>query len=120
MHQPILLYTTEEHGSSLTTFYQRTEKHWPTLLLVRTTNDHVFGAYCSTALEERNIKDQFGHRQTYFGTGETFVFSLKPTVAKHQWVGITQQQENKELGHVEHSSELFIHADNDMISIGGG
>ncbi|XP_076065977.1 GTPase-activating protein skywalker isoform X2 [Oratosquilla oratoria] len=120
MHQPVLVYTTEEHGCSLTTFYQRVEKHEPILLLVRTTNDHVFGCYCSTALEQRNIKDEFGNRQTYFGTGETFLFSLRPNVAKYQWVGITRQQQGAAVSGVEHSAELFIHADNNMITIGGG
>ncbi|XP_069986001.1 GTPase-activating protein skywalker isoform X1 [Penaeus vannamei] len=120
MHQPSLIYTTEEHGCSLTTFFQRVEKHEPTLICIRTVKDHVFGAYCSTAWEQRNLKDEFGNRQTYFGTGECFLFSLRPTVAKYQWVGISKQQQNSELSSVEHSSELFMHADSYMITIGGG
>ncbi|KAF2360707.1 TLDc domain [Trinorchestia longiramus] len=120
MHQPSLLYTTEEHGSSLTTFYQRVENHEPTILLVRTTCDHVFGAYCSVAWNNRNKRDEFGNKQTYYGTGETFLFSLRPVPAKHQWVGITQQHQNAALSHVKHSAELFMHGDDDMITIGGG
>ncbi|KAL4083278.1 hypothetical protein QTP88_028608 [Uroleucon formosanum] len=41
MYQPILLYTTEEHGCSLTTFYVRVEHHEPTLLLIKTCNNEV-------------------------------------------------------------------------------
>lgn len=41
MYQPILLYTTEEHGCSLTTFYVRVENHEPTLLMIKTCNNEV-------------------------------------------------------------------------------
>ncbi|MCL4134597.1 UNVERIFIED_CONTAM: hypothetical protein GTU68_037307 [Idotea baltica] len=120
MHHPKLVYTTEEHGSSLTNFYLRVDKFEPTLLLVRTTKDEVFGAYCSTAWQERNRNDEYGHKQTYFGTGESFLFTLKPRAVHYEWVGITQQRENSELSSVAHQSELFMHADNDMVSVGGG
>ena len=36
----------------------------------------IFGAYCSTSWAERNRKNDRGMRQTYFGTGETFLFSF--------------------------------------------
>lgn len=42
MYQPVLLYTTEEHGCSLTTFYVRVEHHEPTLLMIKTCNNEVF------------------------------------------------------------------------------
>lgn len=99
---------------------QRCENHEPTILLVRTTCDHVFGAYCSVGWNNRNKRDEYGNNQTYYGTGETFLFSLRPVPAKYQWVGITQQQQNAALSHVKHSSELFMHGDDDMITIGGG
>ena len=41
MYQPELLYTTEEHGCSMTTFFARVEKHEPTILIVKTTNGDV-------------------------------------------------------------------------------
>lgn len=89
-------------------------------MCIRTVDDYVFGAYCSASWGQRHHKDEFGNWQTYFGTGETFLFSLRPKVAKYQWVGITRQQDNAELSSVEHSAELFMHADNNMITIGGG
>ncbi|KAL3282746.1 hypothetical protein HHI36_005914 [Cryptolaemus montrouzieri] len=113
MYTPILLYTTEEHGCSLTTFYVRVEQHEPTLLLIKTCNNEVFGAYCSSRWGERNQKDQRGNRQAYFGTGETFLFSLYPERAKYPWVGIDADR-------VEHGAELFMAADTKMITIGGG
>ncbi|XP_039280986.1 GTPase-activating protein skywalker isoform X2 [Nilaparvata lugens] len=113
MYQPVLLYTTEEHGCSLTTFYLRVEQHEPTLLMIKTCSNEVFGAYCSTRWQERNVKDERGNRMAYFGTGETFLFSLYPERNKYPWVGI---QENS----VNHSAELFMAADSKMITIGGG
>ncbi|XP_049871153.1 GTPase-activating protein skywalker isoform X3 [Pectinophora gossypiella] len=121
MYQPVLLYTTEEHGCSLTTFYVRVEHHEPTLLMIKTCNNEVFGAYCSTRWFERNQKDERGNRQAYFGTGETFLFSLYPERAKYQWVGCTAAAGDKgESQQVAHGSELFMAADNKMITIGGG
>ncbi|XP_065081105.1 GTPase-activating protein skywalker isoform X3 [Ochlerotatus camptorhynchus] len=114
MYQPVLLYTTEEHGCSLTTFYVRVEQHEPTLLMIKTCNNEVFGAYCSSRWYERNVRNDRGQRQAYFGTGETFLFSLYPERAKYPWVGI---EGDKGLGH---ASELFMAADSKMITIGGG
>ncbi|CAL4124990.1 unnamed protein product [Meganyctiphanes norvegica] len=118
MTQPELVYTTEEHGCSLTTFFLRCQKFAPTLLLVRTTKDYVFGAYLSSPWATRNKQDEFGNRQTYFGTGESFLFSLRPQSARYEWVGINQQKSGGPT--LEHSAELFMHADNTMLSIGGG
>lgn len=42
MYQPELLYTTEEHGCSMTTFFNRVEQHEPTILVVKTTTGDVF------------------------------------------------------------------------------
>jgi len=39
-------------------------------------NPKIFGAYCSTTWAQRNLKNDRGLRQTYFGTGETFLFSF--------------------------------------------
>ncbi|XP_043275714.1 GTPase-activating protein skywalker isoform X5 [Venturia canescens] len=117
MYQPILLYTTEEHGCSLTTFYVRVEQHEPTLLMIKTCNNEVFGAYCSTRWCERNLKDDKGQRQAYFGTGETFLFSLYPERAKYPWIGMDSSHNDTR---VHHSAELFMAADAKMITIGGG
>lgn len=62
---------------------------------------------------ERNKKDDRGNRQAYFGTGETFIFSLYPRKAKYPWVGM-------ETDNVHHANELFMAADQQMITIGGG
>jgi len=133
MYQPVLLYTTEEHGCSLTTFFKRVEHHEPTILIIKTTKDEVFGAYCSTHWGARNEKDEKGDRQRYFGTGETFLFSLWPERKKYPWVGIKPRPvvENEDIEnedpHIMNNAkrkgrgeELFMHADIHMISVGGG
>ncbi|XP_071454255.1 GTPase-activating protein skywalker isoform X1 [Hetaerina americana] len=121
MYQPILLYTTEEHGCSLTTFFVRVEQHEPTILIVKTSNGETFGAYCSTRWVERNLKDDRGNRQAYFGTGETFVFSLLPERHRYPWVGLDRTTSGERGGdHFDHAAELFMAADSKMLTVGGG
>jgi len=120
MYQPELLYTTEEHGCSMTTFFARVERHEPTIMIVKSTCGDVFGAYCSTNWKERNAKDPHGGRQGYFGTGETFVFTLHPQEVKYPWVGIQAQSSSDGPAVVRHAAELFMASDNHMVTIGGG
>lgn len=89
------------------------------ILFIKFLNNifQVFGAYCSTRWCERNLKDDRGHRQAYFGTGETFLFSLYPERAKYPWVGMDSSHNDSR---VHHSAELFMAADSRMITIGGG
>ncbi|XP_057264015.1 TBC1 domain family member 24 [Pezoporus wallicus] len=81
--QPLLLFTTSEHGCSLSRFYSHSEGHEPTLLLIKTTAKEVCGAYLSTDWNERR---RGGSTLSFFGTGECFVFRLKPEVERYEWV----------------------------------
>lgn len=63
------------------------------------------------------MKDDKGQRQAYFGTGETFLFSLYPERAKYPWIGMDSSHNDSR---VHHSAELFMAADSKMITIGGG
>lgn len=83
--QPQLLFTTSEHGCSLNRFYAQSEGYEPTLLLIRTTDQEVCGAYLSTDWAERRRN---GNKLSFFGTGECFVFRLKPEVERYEWVVI--------------------------------
>ena len=71
-----MAYASYNDGLSLTTFYARSEAFEPTVLVVKTTCQEVFGAYCSTSWSQRGLKDEKGQRQIYFGGGETFLFSF--------------------------------------------
>ncbi|XP_038182216.1 TBC1 domain family member 24 isoform X3 [Arvicola amphibius] len=66
-------------------FYFQCEGHEPTLLLIKTTQKEVCGAYLSTDWSERN---KFGGKLGFFGTGECFVFRLQPEVQRYEWVVI--------------------------------
>ncbi|EPY88961.1 TBC1 domain family member 24 isoform 1 [Camelus ferus] len=70
---------------SVSRFYFQCEGHEPTLLLIKTTQKEVCGAYLSTDWSERN---KFGGKLGFFGTGECFVFRLQPEVQRYEWVVI--------------------------------
>ena len=53
-------------------------------------------------------------------SGETFLFTLSPEIKRYEWVGITKQRAKADSSPVQHQAELFMHADAEMISIGGG
>ncbi|XP_064638457.1 GTPase-activating protein skywalker-like isoform X2 [Lineus longissimus] len=111
VYQPEMLYTTHEHGTSLKTLYSRVEDREPTLIVVKTSNGEVFGAYCSADWAERKKIDSL----SYFGTGETFVFSLKPERRKFEWVGIGKQSRD-----VPTNAHMFMAGNNTVLTIGGG
>ncbi|XP_073409686.1 TBC1 domain family member 24 isoform X1 [Dendrobates tinctorius] len=81
--QPLLLYTNQEHGNTLSRFYLHCEGHEPTLLLIKTSNQEVCGAYLSTDWDARK---KSGNKLSFFGTGECFVFRLQPEVERYEWV----------------------------------
>uniref|UniRef100_A0A3B3S4H3 TBC1 domain family member 24 n=1 Tax=Paramormyrops kingsleyae TaxID=1676925 RepID=A0A3B3S4H3_9TELE len=83
--QPKLLFTTSKHGCSLNRFYSHCEGHEPTLMLIKTTDREVCGAYLSTDWEERK---RTGNKLSFFGTGECFVFRMKPEMDRFEWVVI--------------------------------
>ncbi|XP_047636797.1 TBC1 domain family member 24 isoform X5 [Phacochoerus africanus] len=66
-------------------FFFHCEGHEPTVLLIKTTQKEVCGAYLSTDWAERN---KFGGKLGFFGTGECFVFRLQPEVQRYEWVVI--------------------------------
>ena len=135
---PTLVYSSDEHGISLSTFYSKSELYEPTILVVKTRTNEIFGAYCSTSWAERNAKDERGQRQAYFGTGETFLFKLSGRdggedegSVKYPWVSLKRAANGgcedsagtaaeKSSKAEEHARELFMCGQFDMIAIGGG
>jgi len=77
---PKLIFSTNTNGYLLRTFYSLVEGESPTLLLIKTTEDHVIGAYCSSSWDQR------GDGSFYFGTGETFIFTLLPQPRMYPWI----------------------------------
>ena len=59
----------------------------------------------------------------YFGNGETFLFKFKESsnAMKYEWVKKDDNSSDEEENHKkDRSKELFMSADNTMITIGGG
>ncbi|CAF3868229.1 unnamed protein product, partial [Didymodactylos carnosus] len=84
----------------------------------------LFGAFCSGLWSLR-------HNKSYFGTGESFLFTLYPKQIKYPWIGIRRASEeahqrfstttdNNNSSHISAIKELFLFVNNEKISIGGG
>lgn len=82
LFSPIRLFSAAENGSCLASFYSHVEGHEPAVLIIKTTDEEVFGAFLSTDMIERRKHDSQG--LTYFGTGECFVFMLRPNMERYQ------------------------------------
>lgn len=116
IYQPKLVFTSEEHGFSINTFYQRCEYCEPTILLIKTMENEIFGAYLSTCWSQRNDEEQ---KSPYFGTGESFLFSFAPEEKKYPWVGMLDDGGGVN-GPESHSAHLFMRAESNLIAVGGG
>ncbi|XP_043971168.1 TBC1 domain family member 24-like isoform X2 [Gambusia affinis] len=82
LFNPVRLFHIAEHGRNLSSLYSRVEGHEPIVLIIKTMDEEVFGAFLSTDLMERRNHDSQG--LTYFGTGECFVFVLRPSMERYQ------------------------------------
>ena len=60
----------------------------------------------------------------YFGTGETFLFKFHKgsILTKYEWVkkGLSDDEDEESPKKKERGKELFMSADNSMITVGGG
>ena len=78
-----LLYSTEQHGCSLRTFYRRIEQRGGTVLVIRDSLGHVFGAFVA---EDWHPSASAHTTPTYFGNGETFLFKCNgETLERYGW-----------------------------------
>jgi hypothetical protein len=93
-----MIFTSAEHGHRLATLFDRAGDMEPLLLMVETTDGNIFGAYLSRSLRNRSSRK-------FFGTGETFPFTLRPAPAHFPW------QEHYE-------NHQFIYADENFLAIG--
>ncbi|KNC82578.1 hypothetical protein SARC_05129 [Sphaeroforma arctica JP610] len=123
-----LAFCTWKHGYNINMLYSQCDDVSPMFLLVKTTSDtsgRVFGAYITEPLTKRHST------RGYFGSGESFVFSLDPHSQKFDWVG-TEKMRVRALAlakgefvsddgdDINKAHSFFTQANNDMIMIGGG
>lgn len=73
-----LAFTTAEHGHLLSTLVTRCNDQEPLILLIETMPGKVLGVYFSKSLN-------FRHGPSFYGTGETFLFTLRPEAKKYPW-----------------------------------
>jgi len=106
---PTKLFSTEEDGRSFTRLWSKIDDYYPTIIIVKTINNEIFGTYCSASWATRRRQAS----STYFGTGETFLFRFNPEGEKFPWVGSKKTP-------VSHSEELFQTADATTLIVGGG
>ncbi|KFQ32038.1 TBC1 domain family member 24, partial [Mesitornis unicolor] len=86
---PLLLFCTSEDGCSLQRFYTCCEGYEPTVLLIKTTEGEVCGAFLSSDWSERK---KSGATSGFFGTGECFVFTVRPNTERYEWVFIKKPE----------------------------
>jgi hypothetical protein len=107
--QPERIYSSNIHGHRLRTLYDHVEYREHCFIIIRNECEEIFGAFCSSQLSNR-----FEIR-TWFGTGESFLFILKPQRQVFKWVGY--QKFNQ--GQTKPYEDYFIHADDQCLQIGG-
>lgn len=90
------LYSTERHGVSLMTFFNKTKRKGPTYLIIEDDAGFCFGAY---------ISDSWEPQRSYYGTGECFLFTIYPSFNVYPWSQL---------------NEYFIYSKEDTIALGGG
>ncbi|BFZ06563.1 hypothetical protein BsWGS_09602 [Bradybaena similaris] len=106
-----LLFSSNEDGTAIRTLYTRAECAEQTILAIKTTNSEIFGAFCSSSWYTRH--EQNKPKTSFFGTGETFVFSIVPDVKRYPWTGMLENPPNQ-------TADLFMAGDDHMLIIGSG
>ncbi|KAJ7989214.1 hypothetical protein DPEC_G00317180 [Dallia pectoralis] len=92
-----LAYSTSRHGFSLKSLYRKLNGcDSPVLMVIKDSLNQVFGSFLSHPLRPS---------ETFYGTGETFLFMLHPRFKCFRWTG---------------ENSFFIKGDLDSFAIGGG
>ncbi|KAL1929418.1 hypothetical protein VTP01DRAFT_1556 [Rhizomucor pusillus] len=96
-----LLYSLDQHGTSLATLYRLVKANkGPCILAIKDAEDHVFGAFLNETLK--------ANLNSYYGTGECFLWKVCRSgngVKVYPWTG---------------KNEYMILSEADFIAIGGG
>lgn len=108
VNAPSLLFTTEVNGTSMATLFNVLDELEHCILVIKTFDNEIFGAYCSGSWNDRKQKGVM-----YFGSGETFLFTLQPEKKIFRWVGMRNQSTTS-------TQELFLRVDLSKIVIGSG
>ncbi|CAF1202554.1 unnamed protein product [Adineta steineri] len=107
--QPERIYSSNIHGRRLRTLYDHVEFHEHCFIIIRNELEEIFGAFCSSQFSLRS------KTRTWFGTGESFLFTLKPKRQVFKWIGYQKYS----MGHTKPYEDYFIYADDERLQIGG-
>lgn len=91
-----LIFNTSEHGTSLTTFFKAASTCAYSLVFIKDSAGYVFGGFSTETWEPLG---------SFFGSGECFVFTVKPTVACYKWTS---------------SNDFYVYSSKEYIAMGGG
>ncbi|CAF3727009.1 unnamed protein product [Adineta steineri] len=108
-YQPERIYSSNIHGRRLRTLYDHVEYHEYCLIIIRNENQEVFGGFCSGQLANRT------KTRTWFGTGESFLFTIKPERQVFKWVGYSPLTK----GNTQAYEDYYIYADDERLQMGG-
>mmetsp|Transcript_23105 Transcript_23105/g.39097 ORF Transcript_23105/g.39097 Transcript_23105/m.39097 type:complete len:526 (+) Transcript_23105:95-1672(+) len=108
-----LLFSTELHGSDLTSFYTRSGSCQFSLLVVRTMDNQVFGGF---ATEPWKIT-KHGH-QAFYGTGECFLFRCHPFTEDDE--NDCPENDNVDVFDWKYDNYFFQWSNSKQIAMGGG
>lgn len=95
--EPRLIYSTKVDGFSLHRLYLRCQEIAPLILIIRSLENNIFGAFLADALQ---IKFS-----SYYGTGETFLFSIVPIPMHYRW---------------SHCNRYMLFVEQNQLACGGG
>lgn len=107
--QPERVYSSNIHGHRLRTLYNHCEFYENCFIIIRNELDEIFGAFCSSPLATRS------QIRTWFGTGESFLFTLKPQRQVFKWVGYQKFDQSQTKSY----EDYFIHANDLCLQFGG-
>lgn len=63
-----LLFSIDTDGTSMMTFYNLVREHDETIILIKDSQNSVFGAY---------VNERWHYDKKFYGSGESFVFSFE-------------------------------------------
>lgn len=106
-YNPKPLFSTDQDGTSMKTLFNVLDELQYCLIILKTFENEIIGAFCSCEWNERKNK------KSYFGNGETFLFTLEPEKKIHRWVGTRKPD-------TQVNQEMFVRVSPERISIGGG
>ncbi|SAM04961.1 hypothetical protein [Absidia glauca] len=98
-----LLYSLDQHGASLKTFYQLACEKGPCLLVVQDEYDNIFGAYASESIQVKS---------SFYGSGESFLWkrskSTSDRLVRYEHYPWTEK------------NDYFIYSDKNLLGFGNG